>query len=354
MTHLFVTNDFPPKVGGIQTMLWELWRRLDPSTFAVLTTPYEGDASWDANQAYRVVRTKEKVLLPTPSLVRRVDDLADELGASLVVLDPALPLGLIGPRLRHPYAVVLHGAEITVPGRLPGSNLVLRHVLRGAQLDDLVFEAALFPGALELNEQALAQIARADAGRVKALDEQEHRLEIILRDAGIERHLFRRDLEEAVVVDVADDQFGRLPIVRIQGGLVKLTHEVLLKGFLGRDGIEEELAFFLIVLRTGAVAARLRHVIAPFVVQFRQLIELGLELLVRGRRGRFFGAIRVRFGGQLFQDRVGFHFLLNQVPQLEERRLEDEQALLELGRKNLLEREVLRLMHPGAGHDYGR
>ena len=38
MTHLFVTNDFPPKVGGIQTMLWELWRRLDPSTFVVLTT----------------------------------------------------------------------------------------------------------------------------------------------------------------------------------------------------------------------------------------------------------------------------------------------------------------------------
>ncbi len=129
---------------------------------------------------------------------------------------------------------------------------------------------------------------------------------------------------------------------------------MLLKRFLGRDGIEEELAFFLIVLRTSAVAARLRHVIAPFVVQFRQLIELGLELLVRGRRRRVFSAIRVRFCGQLFQDGIGFHFLLDQVPQLEERRLEDEQALLELGRKNLLEGEVLRLMHPGAGHDYGR
>ena len=37
MTHLLVTNDFPPKVGGIQAYLWELWRRLDPDTFAVLT-----------------------------------------------------------------------------------------------------------------------------------------------------------------------------------------------------------------------------------------------------------------------------------------------------------------------------
>ena len=51
MTHLFVTNDFPPKIGGIQTMLWELWRRLDPSSFAVLTTPHPEAAAWDAEQA---------------------------------------------------------------------------------------------------------------------------------------------------------------------------------------------------------------------------------------------------------------------------------------------------------------
>ncbi|MEQ1788124.1 MAG: glycosyltransferase family 4 protein, partial [Acidimicrobiales bacterium] len=134
MTHLFVTNDFPPKLGGIQTMLWELWRRLDPTSFVVLTTPHAGSDAWDAEQAYRVVRTREKVLLPTPSLVRRIDELADEIDADLVVLDPALPVGLVGPRLRRPYAVVLHGAEITVPGRLPGPNLLLRHVLRGAAL----------------------------------------------------------------------------------------------------------------------------------------------------------------------------------------------------------------------------
>jgi phosphatidylinositol alpha-1,6-mannosyltransferase len=134
MTHLFVTNDFPPKVGGIQTMLWELWRRLDPTSFAVLTTPYDGDRAWDAEQPFRVVRAREKVLLPTPMLARGIDALADEIGATLVVLDPALPVGLVGPHLGHPYAVVLHGAEITVPGRLPGPNLLLRRVLRGAEL----------------------------------------------------------------------------------------------------------------------------------------------------------------------------------------------------------------------------
>lgn len=134
MTHLFVTNDFPPKVGGIQTMLWELWRRLDPSSFAVLTTRHPDSAAWDAAQPFRVVRTREPVLLPTPSLAGRIEALADEIAADVVVLDPALPVGLLGPRLRRPYAVVLHGAEVTVPGRLPGPNLVLRHVLRGATL----------------------------------------------------------------------------------------------------------------------------------------------------------------------------------------------------------------------------
>ena len=135
MTHLFVTNDFPPKIGGIQTMLWELWRRLDPASFVVLTTPHPDAAGWDAEQAFRVVRTRDKVLLPTPGLTRRIDVLAAEIGADTVMLDPALPVGLVGPRLRNvPYGVVLHGAEVTVPGRLPVASLLLRRVLRGAGL----------------------------------------------------------------------------------------------------------------------------------------------------------------------------------------------------------------------------
>lgn len=132
MTHLLVTNDFPPKVGGIQSYLWELWRRLPPDEFAVLTTPYPGDREWDARQPFRVARARERVLLPTPSLARRIDALADDIGAGFVVLDPALPLGLVGRRLRHPYAVVVHGAEVTVPGRLPVTRRLLESVLRGA------------------------------------------------------------------------------------------------------------------------------------------------------------------------------------------------------------------------------
>ena len=138
MTHLLVTNDFPPKVGGIQVYLWELWRRLDPSTFAVLTaSSHPTAAAFDAVQAergIRIERMRQRVLAPTPGLVRRIREMAERVGADMVVLDPAFPLGLVGPRLGMPYAVILHGAEVAIPGRLPLSRPLLAHVVRHSSL----------------------------------------------------------------------------------------------------------------------------------------------------------------------------------------------------------------------------
>ena len=74
------------------------------------------------------------MLLPTPPLAERITRLARDVGAELIVLDPALPVGLLGPRLSIPYALVLHGAEVTVPGRLPVSQQVMSSVLRGAEV----------------------------------------------------------------------------------------------------------------------------------------------------------------------------------------------------------------------------
>lgn len=133
MKHLLATNDFPPKIGGIQSLLWEWWRRLPPDSFAVLTSPYAGASDFDAAQPFRVERVREPVLLPHPVMVRRIDALAAEIGASLVVLDPAVPLGLVGRSLRLPYDLVLHGAEVTVPGRLPGTKQALGAALRSAR-----------------------------------------------------------------------------------------------------------------------------------------------------------------------------------------------------------------------------
>ncbi len=145
--HLLVTNDFPPKVGGIQSYLWELWKRLDPQSFVVLTASSHPDAKvFDAEQKARgihIERVAESILyFPTPRALARVRRCIAEHDIDLVLLDPVLPLGLLGPRLGVPYGVILHGAEVTVPGRVPGSRAALAHVLRGSSV---VVSAGSYP-----------------------------------------------------------------------------------------------------------------------------------------------------------------------------------------------------------------
>ena len=144
MRHILLTNDFPPKVGGIQSYLWELWRRLPPDDVTVFTAAYPGASWWDGQQAFRVVRAREPVLLPQPHLASRVRQLAERTGSQAVVIDPALPLGLIGPSLGLPYGVVLHGAEVTMPGRLPVSQQLLSRAVKHASL---VIAAGSYPEA---------------------------------------------------------------------------------------------------------------------------------------------------------------------------------------------------------------
>jgi phosphatidylinositol alpha-1,6-mannosyltransferase len=98
----------------------------------VLTSAHPDAAVFDAAQPFTIRRWSRPVLLPTPALAAGIRRLADAQRAGLVLLDPALPVGLLGPRLGVPYGVILHGAEITVPARLPATRSRLRRVLRGA------------------------------------------------------------------------------------------------------------------------------------------------------------------------------------------------------------------------------
>ena len=74
---LVVTNDFPPRPGGIQTFVHELVRRLDPSRVVVYTSRWRGWERFDADQPFRVVRDDTQVLLPTPGVRRRAVDLLE-------------------------------------------------------------------------------------------------------------------------------------------------------------------------------------------------------------------------------------------------------------------------------------
>lgn len=164
--HVLVTNDFPPKVGGIQAYLWELWQRLDPETFVVLTASSHPDApAFDAQQSARGIRVERvagRILyFPTSAARDRVRQLAGEVGASLVVFDPALPLGLLGPSLGIPYGVVLHGAEVAVPARFPGSRDLLAGVLRRSSL---VISAGAYPASEAVSAAGIPPATLAASG----------------------------------------------------------------------------------------------------------------------------------------------------------------------------------------------
>ncbi len=108
---------------------------------------HPGARAFDAEQAergIRIERVPSGILVPGPALVRRIRAAAERVAADLVVLDPAFPLGLLGPHLGPPYAVLLHGAEVAIPGRLPVSRSMLAHVVRDAAL---VVSAGGYPAA---------------------------------------------------------------------------------------------------------------------------------------------------------------------------------------------------------------
>jgi len=134
--HLLVTNDYPPKTGGIQVYLHELWRRLEPGRAVVLTASSHDDAAtFDDETDVVVERIKAKTLFfPTRRALRAIEDAITRHQPDLVLLDPAWPLGLLGPRLSKPYGVILHGAEVTIPGRLPLIASSLRYILRHASV----------------------------------------------------------------------------------------------------------------------------------------------------------------------------------------------------------------------------
>lgn len=134
--HLLVTNDFPPKTGGIQVYLHELWRHLEPDRAVVLTASSHPEAeAFDAQSEVVIERISSSTLfLPLPRARAAIEAAIARHDPELVLLDPAWPLGLLGPRLSRPYGVVLHGAEVGVPGRLPLAASSLRYVLRHAQV----------------------------------------------------------------------------------------------------------------------------------------------------------------------------------------------------------------------------
>ncbi|MGW0605651.1 glycosyltransferase family 4 protein [Streptomyces sp. NPDC002644] len=135
---LIVTNDFPPRPGGIQAFLHNIALRLDPERFVVYASTWkrsregvEATAAFDAEQPFTVVRDRTTMLLPTPGATRRAVGLLREHGCTSVWFGAAAPLGLMAPALRKAGATRLvattHGHEAGW-AQLPAARQLLRRI----------------------------------------------------------------------------------------------------------------------------------------------------------------------------------------------------------------------------------
>ena len=128
---LLVTNDFPPRAGGIQSFVHNLAVRQPPDSLVVYASRSEGWARFDAAQPFEVVRAGTTLLLPTPKTRREAVALARARGCDTAWFGAMAPLGLLGPALRGAgveWTVALtHGHE-TGWAALPGARAVLRRI----------------------------------------------------------------------------------------------------------------------------------------------------------------------------------------------------------------------------------
>ena len=135
---LLVTNDFPPRPGGIQKFVHQLAVRQPAGSVMVYASTWRGAEKFDADQPLEVVRESTGVLLPTPQVARRAADLARAHACDTVWFGSAAPLGLLADGLRRHTGIdrvvaLTHGHEIGWAA-LPGARRLLRRIARGTDV----------------------------------------------------------------------------------------------------------------------------------------------------------------------------------------------------------------------------
>ncbi|GAA2420388.1 glycosyltransferase family 4 protein [Actinomadura vinacea] len=192
---LIITNDFPPRQGGIETFVYEVARRFPPDEVVVYTSSEPGAGDFDAALPFPVVRDPAHTLLPTPRVARVARDLAAVHRCDSAWFGAAAPLGLLAGRLGLPSVATTHGHEIWW-ATVPGPRQVLRRI--GDRAGIVTY----------LTEHTRARIAPALGPRA--------RTERLV--PGVDAEAFRPDLDGAAVR--FRHRLGDRPVVLSVGRLV--------------------------------------------------------------------------------------------------------------------------------------
>ena len=164
---LVLTNDFPPRSGGIQFFVHALAMRLPPESVTVYAPAWAGAEKFDAELPFLVVRHPTSLMLPVPSVARRAERILTAEGCDTVLFGAAAPLGLLAPRLRRAGAerliALTHGHEVGWAA-LPGARATLRRI--GDSVDTVTYlgEYTRVRLARALSPQAAARMTRLTPG----------------------------------------------------------------------------------------------------------------------------------------------------------------------------------------------
>ena len=130
---LLITNDFPPRSGGIQSYVQALAERLPADELVVYAPAWPGSTEYDAQQHFPIYRHGNSLMLPGREVRRRAIELIREHRLEAVWYGAAAPLSLLTPALR-PEGVVrtvasTHGHEVGW-SMVPGARTALRRMGR--------------------------------------------------------------------------------------------------------------------------------------------------------------------------------------------------------------------------------
>jgi phosphatidyl-myo-inositol dimannoside synthase len=164
---LIVSNDFPPRRGGIQSFVHALASRMPAGSVVVYAPSWDGAAAFDARQPFPVIRHPTSLMLPVPTVGRRAARILREHDCDTVLFGAAAPLGLLTPSLRRAGArrvvAITHGHEAGWAA-LPGARASLRRI--GDHVDVLTYLGEYFRVRLAraLSAAAAARMVRLAPG----------------------------------------------------------------------------------------------------------------------------------------------------------------------------------------------
>ena len=195
-TTLFITNDFGPRAGGIETFVHGLIERLPKGSVIVYTSAQANaqtfDAEWLLKYGVEVIRDRSKILLPTPRVIKACQKLISNRKLSKVAFGAAAPLAMMARAMRSAGAqkvvALTHGHEVWW-AKVPPFSFAIRYMSKN--IDAITYLGDYTKGEIskalsEADASKLVQIAPGiDVDHFIPTDSSNLRAELGLTDKSV-------------------------------------------------------------------------------------------------------------------------------------------------------------------------